>query len=78
MTLGLAMAPAPPLEAYARPSRLSERTLMRSYRPEVIRREPCACGPEIVQRAGEDVADVVADHVRTVAHAAWSAQTRDL
>jgi hypothetical protein len=76
MTLGLAMAPATELDAYARPSRLSERTLMRGYRPAVVRREPCACGTELVQRAGEAVEDVVARHNAELAHEAWSAQAR--
>lgn len=35
------------------------------------RREPCACGVDIVQRSGEDVVAVVAAHNAHPSHQAW-------
>lgn len=40
-----------------------------------IRREPCACGGEIVANADDPGADVLR-HNRTVKHAAWWARVR--
>lgn len=37
----------------------------------VIRREPCACGADVVQLAGEDPATAVRRHQRTEPHWIW-------
>jgi hypothetical protein len=64
--------PLPELEALEdlRPRGLSEATLLRGY-SQVIRVEPCACGGQIAQRVGEEVADVVSRHQDTDRHVEW-------
>lgn len=40
------------------------------------RREPCACGGLIVILAGQPIAEVVFEHVRSTGHQLWSNATR--
>ena len=50
---------------------MSEDQLLRAYAGTVVRREPCACGSDVVQRSSEDVPEAVRRHQQTPAHAAW-------
>ena len=50
---------------------LSEDQLVRGYAGPVVRREPCACGADVVQRQSEDVPEAVQRHNETPPHHAW-------
>ena len=73
MTALVAVVLAPPLEGYRRIRTAPEPELF-PPRQAVVRREPCACGSDVVQRAGEDVPAAVSAHNGAAAHRAWRAR----
>jgi hypothetical protein len=50
---------------------MSEDALIRAYAGPVVRREPCACGSDVVQRLSDDVPEAVRRHQDTRSHTAW-------
>lgn len=61
------VALAPPLDSYHPIQHMGEPSR------SVLRREPCACGTDVLQYIGEPVTDAVIRHVREADHATWSA-----
>ena len=66
MSGSIAVVLAPPLDSYPTLPYRGEGALLAARRTE-----PCACGIHVVQRAGEDVTDVVDRHNQTLAHRSW-------
>lgn len=69
MSVAVAIVMAPPFTSYPALPDLGEAHLFR--REAIVRTEPCACGTDVRQRAGETEGAVVAAHQRVRAHRAW-------
>lgn len=77
----LALAPSRHLTDWPELRSIPESTLLHGSRHAagaVVARSACACGTDVLQLAGDDVPAAVIRHNATTAHAAWSAETREI
>lgn len=64
------LAPWSPYPAASRGA-LSEPELAGAYARAVVRREPCACRADVVQRAGDTIPEALSRHQAGRRHQEW-------